>query len=171
MPISGTMMFLKTDRYEQNEQNGFTLLELLVVLLIMGATLALSIGTWKGRDSLLDSESKRLLYIIRRAKGEAMLTGRDVRLELKGTEIFKIDGGQEIRVAAFPAGFGIVHEAAGSPAARTGRILFAGTGVSTECLLRLYADREAATIHIPAVGSIVLEKGEYSLNDFLRGEQ
>ena len=85
MPISGTMMFLKTDRYEQNEQNGFTLLELLVVLLIMGATLALSIGTWKGRDSLLDSESKRLLYIIRRAKGEAMLTGRDVRLELTGT--------------------------------------------------------------------------------------
>lgn len=156
------MMFPKTDRCRPDGEGGFTLLELLVVLLVMGATLALGIGAWGGHDSLLESESRRLLHLVRRARGEAMLTGREVRLELKGTEIFRIDEGRKTRLAAFPAGIGIVLEAAGGPAARSGHILFAGTGVASECLLRLYADRETAVIHIPAVGTIVLEKGEHS---------
>lgn len=165
------MMFLKTDSTSLGGEGGFTLLELLVVLLIIGATLALSIGTWGGRDSLLESESKRLLHIIRRAKGEAMLTGQDVRLELKGAELFRIDEERETRIAAFPAGISIVREAEGAPTAQGGCILFAGTGVASECLLRIYAEHEAATIYIPAVGSIALEKGEYRLKDFVRGEK
>lgn len=171
MPISGTMMFLKTGRREPDGERGFTLLELLVVLLIIGATLVLSIGTWGGRDDLLEGESKRLLHIVQRAKSEALLSGRDVRLELKGREIFRIDGGREKHLAAFPAGIDIIFEAVGVPTAQVGSILFAGTGVSSECLLRLYAGHEAATIHIPAVGSIVLEKGEYRLKDFSGREQ
>ena len=59
---------------------------------------------------LLESESKRLLYIIRRAKGEAMLTGRDVRLELKGNELFRIENDREKRIAAFPSDVSIVRE-------------------------------------------------------------
>ena len=170
MPISGTMMFPKTDRGGPGGEGGFTLLELLLVLLIMGTTRALSIGAWGVHDSPLESESRRLLHLVRRAKSEAMLTGREVRLELKGTEIFRIDEGRKTRIAAFSSGIGIALETEGGPAARSGHILFAGTGVSSERLLRLYADRETAAIHIPAVGSIVLKHGEHSLNDFARGE-
>ena len=51
------MMFPKTDRGGPGGEGGFTLLELLLVLLIMGTTLALSIGAWGVHDSPLESES------------------------------------------------------------------------------------------------------------------
>ena len=170
MLISGTKMFLKTGKCRTEKARGFTLLELLVVLLILGATLALSIGTWGGGTTLLESESKTLLHIIRQAKADAMLSGHDVILVLKGTELFRQEEDSEKRLASFPSEVGIAYEDADGMTGRNGRIVFAGTGVASGCVLRLYAGGEAVTIGIPVVGSVTLRNGEYSLNDFAEEE-
>jgi len=69
---------------------GFTLVEILVVLVIMAVVIALavlSIGT-TGRDSQLDEESRRIQGLIDILHERALLEGRDfgVRIEPTGYE-------------------------------------------------------------------------------------
>lgn len=69
----------------QRRQTGFTLLELLVVIVILGivaATAVFSIGTL-GRDDRLQEEALRLTTLLRLASEEALLSGRDIGLYLE----------------------------------------------------------------------------------------
>ena len=72
-------------RYCQRRQTGFTLLELLVVIVILGivaATAVFSIVTL-GRDDRLQEEALRLTTLLRLASEEALLSGRDIGLYLE----------------------------------------------------------------------------------------
>ena len=62
---------------------GFTLLELLVVVLIIGITLGLVVPTLHpDRERRLDEEGRRLVALIRLAGEEAVLQDREFALEL-----------------------------------------------------------------------------------------
>lgn len=62
---------------------GFTLLELLVVVLIIGITLALVVPVLDpGGDRVLEEEGRRLAALLRLATEEAVLEGREFAVEL-----------------------------------------------------------------------------------------
>lgn len=66
-------------------QRGFTLLELLVVLLIVGMLVGLaSLSLGNNEDRTLRAEAERIAALLELAAQEALLNGREMALELDG---------------------------------------------------------------------------------------
>ncbi len=77
---------------------GFTLLELLVVVLIIGITLGLVVPSLNpDRERGLDEESRRLVALIRLSAEEAVLQGREYAVELApdGYRFLVLEGNKE----------------------------------------------------------------------------
>lgn len=62
---------------------GFTLLELLVVVLIIGLITSFAVLSVGGRQNVLEQESRRLAALIRLASEEAILNSADLALQLR----------------------------------------------------------------------------------------
>lgn len=68
-----------------NQQHGFTILELLVVLLIIGVIVSmatLSIGTSQDKDKLVRNEAQRLVALLELAQQESVLNMREMVLQI-----------------------------------------------------------------------------------------
>jgi general secretion pathway protein H len=75
---------------------GFTLLEVLVVMLIMGIVISFAALSLKGNDNQLDEEARRLQALIALAGQEAVLQSRELALEFTpdGYDFIAYDGSQ-----------------------------------------------------------------------------
>ena len=118
---------------------GFTLLELLVVLVIVGITLSfavLSLGLRSDKDIVLE-ESRRLTALMQLASEEAVLQGRELAMQFEGNDyrflILEKDRWQVIetdklfRQRSLPEGLQaeLVVEGIGKPPASTsGRLIY-----------------------------------------------
>jgi general secretion pathway protein H len=90
-----------TDRRCPRRVSGFTLLEVLVVLVIIGIITAMAVVSTGvlGGDHQMDEEAQRLQAILAQAREESMLDGRDVglRVDRQGYDFLRYNG----RVAAW----------------------------------------------------------------------
>ena len=81
--------------------SGFTLLEVLVVLVIIGIVTAMAVVSTGvlGGDHQMDEEAQRLQAVLAQAREESMLDGRDVglRVDRQGYDFLRYNG----RVAAW----------------------------------------------------------------------
>jgi len=81
--------------------SGFTLLEVLVVLVIIGIITAMAVVSTGvlGADHQMDEEAQRLQAVLAQAREESMLDGRDVglRVDRQGYDFLRYNG----RVAAW----------------------------------------------------------------------
>jgi general secretion pathway protein H len=81
--------------------SGFTLLEVLVVLVIIGIVTAMAVVSTGvlGADHQMDEEAQRLQAVLAQAREESMLDGRDVglRVDRQGYDFLRYNG----RVAAW----------------------------------------------------------------------
>ena len=81
--------------------SGFTLLEVLVVLVIIGIVTAMAVVSTGvlGADRQMDEEAQRLQAVLAQAREESMLDGRDVglRVDRQGYDFLRYNG----RVAAW----------------------------------------------------------------------
>lgn len=75
---------------------GFTLLEVLVVMLIMGIVISFAALSLKGDDNQLDEEARRLQALITLTGQEAVLQSRELALEFTsaGYDFIAYDGTQ-----------------------------------------------------------------------------
>ncbi len=106
-----------------SQQQGFTILELLVVLLIVGVIVSmvtLSIGT--SRDKVLREEMQRLTTLLELAQQESVLNMREMALQIddEGYQFLVYEGenlvpaeGDVFRPRALPAGIAISAEVEG----------------------------------------------------------
>ena len=76
--------------------SGFTLLEVLVVLVIIGIITAMAVVSTSvlGGDRQLDEEAQRLQAVLAQAREESMLDGRDVglRVDRQGYDFLRFNG-------------------------------------------------------------------------------
>lgn len=63
---------------------GFTLLELLVVLLIIGVLISFAVLSISRADNAVEEEAQRLAALIKLASQEAVLQGRELAIEFDG---------------------------------------------------------------------------------------
>jgi general secretion pathway protein H len=85
--------------------SGFTLLEVLVVVVIIGIISSMAVVSIRvlGGDHEMDQEVTRLAAVIRQAREESMLQGRDVglRLDARGYDFLRYDTRTERWVAVW----------------------------------------------------------------------
>jgi len=75
---------------------GFTLLEVLVVMVIIGVVLSFAVLSFKGDDKSLEQEARRLQALIALASQEAVLQSKELAMEFSsdGYDFVAFDGKQ-----------------------------------------------------------------------------
>jgi general secretion pathway protein H len=128
------------------EQAGFTLLEVVAVMLIIALVSALAVTTMRGTGRAeLYALTLQTAALLRRERLGAILTGRARHVSLDGNErVLFGDGGGQIRIPR-----DVVFDILGSDVVRSGRLAvvrFQPDGASTGTVLRL--SREQATYEV-----------------------
>lgn len=84
--------------------NGFTLIELMVVLLIIGITVSLAVLTIGGGEQPVDTETRRLQTLLGLVREESILQGRNLglRFDAVGYQFFALGGGKWAELEADP---------------------------------------------------------------------
>jgi general secretion pathway protein H len=110
-----------TSRSNHGRQAGFTLLEMMVVILVMGLALALITGYGRPHSQWLETQAaaRDVAQAMRGARGQALVQGHPVALVLP-----RLPAGVPVSVLAPPGG--IVFAPDGS--ASGGRVLLGGGG-------------------------------------------
>jgi general secretion pathway protein H len=129
-----------------NRQAGFTLLEVMAVMLIIALVSALAVTTSRGTGrAQLYAVSLQTAALMRRERLGAILTASSRQVSLDGRERLLLgDSGGQVRIPS-----DVVVDVLGSDVARLGRLAvvrFQPDGASTGVVLRL--SREQATYEV-----------------------
>src|SRR5262245_61271390 len=99
MPTSATGISSRPQLPMRHRVSGFTLLEILVVIVIIGIIVSMAVISVNvlGRDRQMDEEARRLQAVLSQAREDAMLQGRDVglRLDMRGYDFVRYDSRQD----------------------------------------------------------------------------
>ncbi len=143
---------------------GFTLLELLIVLVIMGVLAAVGAGALAPERNPLHAGAQTLVTAVATARSRALLLNAPVTLELGQTylEIHSPNGDPPLR-EDFPKGLSALsvngRPLLGSPQ----HLLFHPLGVVREHVVHLQSGRDSLSIYVPATGTARMLDGQFSL--------
>ena len=142
---------------------GFTLLELLIVLVIMGVLVAVGAGALSVERNPLYTGAQALVTASSTARSQALLLNAPVTLELGQTfmEISSENGDRPLR-EAFPKGMSAAsvdeHYLLGGS-----QKLFHPLGVVQEHVVHLQSGQDTLSVYIPATGTARILEGQFSL--------
>lgn len=149
MPTSATGIWKAKRR-----QIGFTLLEIMVVLLLIGIITTFAVLSLHGRDERLDDELRRLLAVLDLNRQEALLRGEQRGVFFTDTRytLLQQDTAGHWRPVSgwvatreLPPGFAFALEVEGSPVSFAAdgvpQVLWYSSGEATEFRLALFSDR------------------------------
>lgn len=93
--VTGTSSSVRPPRTTASRASGFTLLEVLVVIVIIGIITSMAVVSVRvlGGDHEMDQEARRIQAVLTQAREDAMLEGRDVgfRLDTTGYDFLRFD--------------------------------------------------------------------------------
>ena len=136
----------------KNDQQGFTLLELLVVMLLMGIMLAIGVGSMVQEENTLKAEAHKLVRIAMDARSRAILLNDTVSIELqreyiqilhKDTILYKTRLEGDVEIDALNGE--IVDKKARN-------IAIHHLGIIDESVIWLQQGKRQSTIYLPAIG-------------------
>ncbi len=144
---------------------GFTLMELMLVLLILGIVLGLGVPWMQGGDSSLDRSGSNLLRLLSEARTDAILSraGTAVVAERGRLYVETKQGRRPVDALADGVSLRFFSEAMRGEA--DGRIAFSPSGVSGECLLLLSWGGQSLSLYVPPVGGALMRFGEHDLEE------
>jgi general secretion pathway protein H len=142
-----------------NRQAGFTLIEVMVVMLIIALVSALAVTTMRGTGrAQLYAVSLQTAALMRRERLGAILTASSRQVSLDGRDrVLFGDGGSQVRIPS-----DVVVDILGNDTVRSGRLAvvrFQPDGASTGAVLRL--SREQATYEVSVnwyTGSVIVRQ-------------
>lgn len=139
--------------------NGFSLVEMLVVLMVMGLLAAVAVMTMPGDEAKLRREAERLAARASAARDKAIIGAAPVSMVVGSAGYYferRVDGGWQ----PFPGGqFDLTgwSEGTTSDAAR-GRVVFDSLGLaSSEAAVRLERGGQALVVHIRRDGKVSVD--------------
>lgn len=145
---------------------GFTLLELMLSLLIMGIMLGLGIGFLGSSFSTLRDASTHLAANLARARVDAMLSRHRVEMVFEGNRIYQNEEGMsKTLVQTLPADARISINGKSLMTSGRERLMFSPLGYTAEKLVHLYDGREYFSIYIPAIGAPFAKAGMLDLDE------
>jgi general secretion pathway protein H len=155
MPISAT----GTSR---PSRAGFTLVELLVVVVILGLAGAAVVLTLPDRRPSLAREGERLAAALVRARDEAVLSNRAaiVRLDSRGYSIESQDPREPERRSrneAWTAGDRVLITTADGVDAASAAVILDPTGVADPAIIRIMREGDQATVRVDQAGEVTID--------------
>lgn len=145
---------------------GFTLLELMLSLLIIGIMLGLGIGFLGSSFSTLRDASANLAANLARARVDAMLSRHRVEVVFEGNRIYQNEEGLDrTLMQTLPADARIFIDGKSLMTSAKERLMFSPLGYTTEKLLHLYDGREYFSIYVPAIGAPFARAGMRNLEE------
>ncbi len=160
-PTSGTRTCRLTAEAER--ARGFTLLELLVVLLIAGILLGIGIGAVSTGKNALSGAAQLLVTAALTARSRAMLCNAPVTLRLSPGALAVSGGPESLWEKEFPRGVEAVS-VNGSPLSGGAlSVVFQPLGLVREQVVVLRSDAAELSVYVPATGSPRVLEGRYTL--------
>lgn len=143
---------------------GFTLLELLIVLVIMGVLVAVGAGALSVERNPLYTGAQALVTASSTARSRALLLNAPVTLELGQTfmEISSENGDRPLR-EAFPKGMSAASVDEHYLLGGSQKLLFHPLGVAQEHVVHLQSGQDTLSVYIPATGTARILEGQFSL--------
>ena len=141
---------------------GFTLLELLIVLVIMGVLVAVGAGALSVERNPLYTGAQALVTASSTAR--SLLLNAPVTLELGQTfmEISSENGDRPLR-EAFPKGMSAASIDEHYLLGGSQKLLFHPLGVVQEHVVHLQSGQDTLSVYIPATGTARILEGQFSL--------
>jgi general secretion pathway protein H len=141
---------------------GFTLVELLVVIVILGLAAAIAVLTLPDQRPSLGRESERLAAALIRARDQAVLSNRAavVRLTPTGYSVHALAGpGEEVMQseADWSAGDRIAVSTADGVEAGEAAVIFDPTGVADPAVIQILREGARATVRIDQAGQVSID--------------
>ncbi|MDE5831686.1 MAG: prepilin-type N-terminal cleavage/methylation domain-containing protein [Desulfovibrio sp.] len=158
-------------RTRRNAADGFTLLELLFCLAIIGAALALGIGFFQPRTGEMEEFVAKVSRELSRARVEAMLAGEKTVIEFSGDRLYSRErDGSRREIAVLPVGARASVNGKFLATGKGARVEFGPLGYARENLIQLESPRQTWSIYLPSLASPITREGVYTLEE-LRKEK
>lgn len=157
MPISGTLTL-------PTAANGFTLLELMLAMVIMGIALALGVAYYHPEHSTLEETAKTLVAQLSSSRADAMLARAKVSVILDGKQVSQLrEDGKKRVLSTLPLNMRVALDNQSLSPNKPGEIVFGPAGYTTEYIVLLYTPEHMLTIYVPSIGAPIYKNGRYGL--------
>ncbi len=143
---------------------GFTLLEMLIVLVIMGILVAVGVGSFSVERNPLYAGAQTLVTATATARSRALLLNAPVTLELGANSLeISSPGGDPPLREDFPKGMSAASVNGQSLLGTPYRFLFHPLGVVQEHVVQMQAGQDTLSVYIPATGTARILEGPFLL--------